>query len=98
MQLLIYRKTKNQFQTERRVQICYRGRRLILLLVGSAVGLALGSIATQVLAQIGYQASPRDPVVLAGVMATMVLLGLIGIWIPAHRALSIHSVGLLREE
>ncbi len=73
-------------------------RPVMLLLSGSAAGLLLGSIASQLLAQIVYQATSRDPLVFAAVMATMIILGLFAMWIPAHRALGIHPAGLLREE
>jgi ABC-type lipoprotein release transport system permease subunit len=36
--------------------------------------------------------------VIIGVVAVMVLLGLLATWIPAQRALSIHPMALLREE
>jgi ABC-type antimicrobial peptide transport system permease subunit len=73
-------------------------RPLILLLSGSAAGLLLGAMASQLLAQIVYQATPRDPLVFAGVMTTMALLGLVATWIPAQRALRVHPARLLREE
>jgi ABC-type antimicrobial peptide transport system permease subunit len=73
-------------------------RPLILLLSGSTAGLVPGAIASQLLAQIVYQATPRDPLVLAGVMTTMTVLGSVAIYIPAQRALRIHPAGLLREE
>jgi predicted permease len=73
-------------------------RPIILLLLGSAAGLLLGALASQLLAQIVYQATPRDPLVFAGVMATMAVLGLVATWIPARRALRVHPAGLLREE
>ncbi len=41
------------------------GRPLKLLALGSAAGLLLGILATRVLASIVYQATPRDPLVLA---------------------------------
>jgi predicted permease len=44
------------------------GRALKLLVVGSAAGLLLGILASHVLARIVYQATPRDPLVLAGVV------------------------------
>ena len=69
-----------------------------LLALGSAAGLLLGILASRVLAFIVYQATPRDPLVLAGVVLAMVLLGLLGTWIPAQRALSIDPMVLLREE
>ncbi|MGC1461186.1 MAG: ABC transporter permease [Terracidiphilus sp.] len=74
------------------------GRPLKLLLFGSAAGLLLGIFATRVLAYIVYQANPRDPFVLAGVVLAMLLLGLLATWIPAQRALSVDPLILLREE
>jgi predicted permease len=74
------------------------GRAFKLLAFGSAAGLVLGLLATKVLAHIVYQASPRDPLVLAGVVLAMSLLGLLATWIPALRALSVDPVILLRTE
>jgi ABC-type lipoprotein release transport system permease subunit len=70
----------------------------MLLVLGSAAGLSLGMLATRVLAAIVYQATPRDPVVLGGVLGVMVLLGLVATWIPARRALMLDPATLLREE
>ena len=74
------------------------GRPLVLLASGSAVGLLLGTVTSRLLAQIVYQASSRDPLVLAGVVAAMVLIGLLATWIPARHALAIDPARLLREE
>jgi predicted permease len=74
------------------------GRPLKLLAFGSATGLLLGILASRVLAFIVYQATPRDPLVLAGVVLAMALLGLLATWIPAQRVLSIEPLILLREE
>ncbi len=74
------------------------GRAFKLLALASAAGLLLGILATRVLASIVYQATPRDPVVLAGVVLAMLLLGLAATWIPAQRALSVDPLTLLREE
>jgi len=74
------------------------GRAVKLLAIGSAAGLILGILAGRVLASIVYQASPRDPLVLAGAVMAMSLLGLVATWIPAHRALSVNPLMLLREE
>jgi predicted permease len=74
------------------------GRAFKLLVFGSAAGLLLGILATRVLAVIVYQATPRDPLVLAGVVLAMLLLGLMATWIPARRALSVDPMKLLREE
>jgi predicted permease len=74
------------------------GRAFKLLAIGSAAGLVLGLLATKVLAFIVYQATPRDPLVLAGVVLAMAALGLLATWIPAQRALSVNPLVLLREE
>ena len=74
------------------------GRAVKLLAFGSAAGLLLGILASRVLAAIVYQATPRDPLVLAGVVFAMAMLGLVATWIPAQRALSIDPAILLREE
>jgi predicted permease len=74
------------------------GRSLKLLAYGSAAGLILGILASRVLAFVVYQATPRDPLVLAGVVLVMLLLGLVATWIPAQRALTVDPVRLLREE
>jgi ABC-type antimicrobial peptide transport system permease subunit len=74
------------------------GRPVKLLAIGSSAGLLLGLLATKVLAFIVYQATPRDPLVLAGVVLSMLLLGLLATWVPAQRALSVNPLILLREE
>jgi predicted permease len=74
------------------------GRALKLLAIGSAAGLVLGILAGRVLASIVYQATPRDPMVLVGVVLAMAALGLLATWIPAQRALSVNPLILLREE
>jgi ABC-type antimicrobial peptide transport system permease subunit len=74
------------------------GHAMKLLAFGSLTGLLLGILASRVLASIVYQATPRDPLVLTGVVLAMALVGLVSTWIPAHRALSIDPVILLREE
>lgn len=69
-----------------------------LLAIGSAAGLVLGILAARVLSHIVYQATPKDPVVLGGVILTMFLVGLLAAWIPARRALAVDPAILLREE
>jgi ABC-type lipoprotein release transport system permease subunit len=51
-----------------------------------------------VLASVVYQATPRDPLVLTGVVVAMALVGLLAASIPARRALSIDPVILLRDQ
>ena len=74
------------------------GRAFKLLVLGSAAGLFLGILASRVLAFIVYLGTPRDPLVLGGVVLIMALLGLLATWIPAQRALKVDPLRLLREE
>jgi len=74
------------------------GRPVVLLGVGSVVGLLSGAFATRLLGQIVYQANPRDPVVVGGAVLTMALLGIAASAIPAVRALAVDPSKLMREE
>jgi ABC-type antimicrobial peptide transport system permease subunit len=73
-------------------------RPVVLLLIGSALGLAGGVVASRLLAFLVYQATPRDPLVLAGALLTMTLIGVVATAIPAARALRVNPAQLLREE
>jgi predicted permease len=74
------------------------GRSVKLLCAGSIAGLLLGMAASKVLASVVYEATPRDPLVVCGVVVAMVLLGTIAAWMPARRAASVDPAILLREE
>ncbi|HEY6971208.1 MAG TPA: ABC transporter permease [Candidatus Angelobacter sp.] len=74
------------------------GRAFKLLTFGSITGLLLGILASRLLAYIVYLATPRDPLVLTGVVLAMALVGLLATWIPARRALRVDPLILLREE
>ncbi len=74
------------------------GRPFRWLAAGSAAGLALGLLATPVMALLVYQANPRDPLTLCGVVVIMLALSLFATWIPAQRALSVNPAILLRDE
>ena len=74
------------------------GRPIVLLGVGSLVGLLLGVFGSRLLGQIVYQANPRDPVVVVGAVLTMAVLGIAASAIPALRALAVDPSKLLREE
>ena len=74
------------------------GRAFRLLAIGSTAGMILGVLATRVLASIVYQATPRDPVVLFGVVVAMMAVGLVAAWIPARQALAVDPMILLRQE
>jgi predicted permease len=83
---------------QRKVLGAALGRAFRLLAIGSIAGIILGMLATRVLAFIVYQATPRDPFILGGVVLTMLVLGLLAAWLPARRALSVDPMILLREE
>jgi predicted permease len=74
------------------------GRPILLLGVGSFVGLLLGVFANGLLEQIAYQANSRDPLVVGGAVLTMAMLGLAASAIPALRALGVDATKLMREE
>jgi predicted permease len=69
-----------------------------VLALGSIAGLFFGILASRLLAFVVFQATPRDPVVLAGAVLVMALLGVLATWIPAQRALSLDPLMLLRDE
>ena len=72
-------------------------RPVLLLVSGSAGGIAVGLLTTGIMAHLIAFATPHDPPVLLGVLVTMTLLGLAATWIPARRALAIDPARLLRE-
>ena len=74
------------------------GRAFVLLSVGSAAGVVLGILASKVLSYIVYEAAPNDPLVLGGVVLTMLALGLAAAWIPAQKALGVNPTILMRQE
>jgi len=84
--------------SQRQILRASLGRAFRLLAIGSVAGVVLGVIGARVLAFIVYQATPKDPLVLFGVTATMLFLGLLASWIPARRALAVDPLVLLRDE
>jgi len=83
---------------QRKVLGAALGRAFRLLAIGSVAGMILGLLATRVLSFIVYQATPKDPIVLGGVVVTMIFVGLVASWIPARHALAVDPMILLREE
>lgn len=83
---------------QRKILSAALGRSVRLLTIGSVCGLVLGLLATKVLSYIVYQATPKDPWVLCGVVLTMMVLGMIASWIPAQRALAVDPMILLRDQ
>jgi predicted permease len=74
------------------------GRPIVALGAGSLVGLLAAVFASRLLGKIVYQANPLDPVVLAGAVLTMALLGIVASATPALRALAVDPSRLMREE
>jgi ABC-type antimicrobial peptide transport system permease subunit len=74
------------------------GRSAKVLCAGSIAGLLMGMAASKVLGSVVYEATPRDPLVVGGVVVAMALLGLIAAWLPARRAAGVDPAILLREE
>jgi ABC-type antimicrobial peptide transport system permease subunit len=74
------------------------GRPMVLLGVGSVLGLLAGFFANRLLGQIVYQANPRNPLVVGGAVLTMAFLGIAASAIPARRALAVDPSKLMREE
>jgi ABC-type antimicrobial peptide transport system permease subunit len=60
--------------------------------------LFIGVLASRVLSLIVYQATPKDPVILGGVILIMFIVGILASLIPARRALAVDPMILLREE
>jgi predicted permease len=83
---------------QRKVLSAALGRAFRLLAIGSAAGMILGVLATRVLSSIVYQATPKDPVILGGVILTMLCVGIVAALIPARRALAVDPMILLRDE
>ncbi len=83
---------------QRKVLGAALGRAFQLLAIGSAAGITLGVLATRVLSFIVYQATPKDPLILGGVLLTMFCVGLVAAWLPARRALAVDPMILLRDE
>jgi ABC-type antimicrobial peptide transport system permease subunit len=73
-------------------------RTTMLLGIGTAIGLALVLLAGRVLSSIVYQASPRDPLVFAGVIGALVMVGIAACCAPARRSLRVSPTQALKSE
>jgi putative ABC transport system permease protein len=78
------------------MQVQRRG--LMLVLFGLTLGIAAALPLTQYLGGMLFRVSPRDPEILAGSAATLILVSLIACWLPARRASRIDPVTALRSE
>lgn len=73
------------------------GRTVLLLAVGSAVGLLASVGAGQIMTAILYHASAREPAILFAATLSMSIVGLVASWIPARRALGVDPARTLRD-
>jgi predicted permease len=83
---------------QRKVLGAALGRTFRLLAIGSIAGMILGVMATSILSSIVYQATPKDPLILGGVILTMLCVGVAAALVPARRALAVDPMILLRDE
>jgi len=74
------------------------GRTAALVGFGSVAGFFLAVFASQILSRIVFGVSPLDPRVSAGVILTMILIGILGVWGPLRRSLKVDPVQALRQE
>lgn len=74
------------------------GRPLILLIMGSMLGLLAAITTNHLMQKIVYQANTWDPIVLFGTILTMIALGLVASAIPIRRALALNLSKLIRED
>jgi putative ABC transport system permease protein len=62
------------------------------------LGLAAAMGVTQLMSQILFRVSPRDPLTLTVVTVTLATAGLLACWLPARRAAALDPVKALRYE
>lgn len=70
----------------------------VTVLVGVVVGMALALLAAPALSGVLFGVSPRDPMVLAGTVAVMMLVALVAAGVPARRAARVDPVVAFRVE
>jgi putative ABC transport system permease protein len=70
----------------------------VLLGVGLVLGIAGAVLASRFIEGLLFGVEPYDPVTLAGVAATMTLVGLVACWLPARRAARIDPAIAMRRQ
>ena len=73
-------------------------RGTVLVAIGVAIGLVAAVMAGPLVAHLLYGVSTRDPLTLAAAPASVVLVALLAIWLPARRAMAVDPMTALRSE
>ena len=69
-----------------------------VLITGTLIGILASLVSTSILKSLLFETGPRDPSVLAGVCALVVIVGLLAAYFPAARASAIEPTQSLRSE
>ncbi len=72
------------------------GQAMVLAAAGGAVGLIVALVLTPAIRTQLYAVGPSDPLTIAGVAATLLVVALVASWIPARRVLSVDPMTTLR--
>jgi putative ABC transport system permease protein len=79
-----------------RRMVIFQGMRLAL--IGVVIGMASAFGLVRVIASLLYGVTPRDPLVFVAVPLVLTVVALVGVWLPARRAVTVDPVGALRTE
>jgi ABC-type antimicrobial peptide transport system permease subunit len=71
---------------------------LTMVAVGAAIGLAITFGVTRLLTALLFGVAPRDPVILGGVVAILMAVGVVASMVPAVRAARVDPLTALRAE
>jgi ABC-type antimicrobial peptide transport system permease subunit len=71
---------------------------LLLILAGTALGVAASVVLTRFLASMLFEVKPTDPITFALVVALLVCVAILACWIPARRAMRVDPMIALRHE
>jgi putative ABC transport system permease protein len=71
---------------------------MVLVLIGSAIGVIAAMAANRLMVSYLYAVSPRDPLVIAGAVALLIVIGCAATFLPARRAARVDPMVALRYE
>jgi putative ABC transport system permease protein len=74
------------------------GDAMLMVAIGSCLGLAASLVLTRLMSSLLFGVGARDPLTIAGVVATLVTVSLIASYIPARRATRIDPLAAIRYE